>query len=386
MGQIQTLKSQKMKQKKMLIFHSALAPYRIDQFNFLGKLFDLEVVFYLNNLANFKYDQNYLKEQCNFKISYLLRGPGKTDRFFRFGVFNKVKKTKPDLILSYEYSLTTHYLLLLKSLGLISQKVGTMVDDSLDICYNPRSKARLYSRKFALKKLDYIVLLSNVVSEFYITKLNMKENQTIVFPLLQLPERLRSNITELELRAKEYQDKYKLYGKKVLLYIGRFAPEKHLPSFISNVYDILQKDKDLVFVMIGEGAEKDAIVSVIKERGLEEKVIFSGRFEADELFAWYLCGSGMVLPSISETYGAVVNEALIFGTPVLCSELAGASTLIDSNNGRIFDPLSQRDTREKTSEFLSEITPVTDIDLLKRESIMNCHPDDFTQEWDKINV
>lgn len=66
-----------MKKEKMLVFHSALAPYRIDQFNSLGEIFDLEIVFYLKNLASFKYDQKFLKDQCNFKISYLLFGLGK---------------------------------------------------------------------------------------------------------------------------------------------------------------------------------------------------------------------------------------------------------------------------------------------------------------------
>lgn len=374
-----------MKKKKMLVFHSALAPYRIDQFNSLGELFDLEIVFYLKNTPSFKYNQNYLKEQCNFKISYLLFGPGKEERFFRFGIYNKVLKTKPDYILSYEYSPTTHYLLLLKKIGLIKQSIGTLVDDSMDICHNPRSKARYLSRKIALKNIDYLVLLSKEVSEFYQSEFKLREDQTINSPILQLPERLRKNSDLLERNAKKYQMEYNLKGKKVLLYVGRFSPVKALPSFLNNIYKLLLNDNNLVFVFVGDGSEHDTLKDIVKERKLEDKVIFAGRYEAEELNAWYLCASGFVLPSISETFGAVVNEALIFGTKVLCSELAGASTLITPNNGLVFNPLNEEDTLDKTIEFLSKIEPINDIDLSKSQSIMASHPNDYLREWEKMS-
>lgn len=373
-----------MKKKKMLVFHSALAPYRIDQFNALAELFELEIVFYLDNLPRFKYDQEYLKNQCNFKISYLINGIGTKDRFLRFGVLKKIRKSNPNFILSYEYSATTHYLLLLKKLKLISQKVGTMVDDSLDICYNPRSKARYYSRKMALKELDFIVLLSETVSEYYKQNLNMRADQIIVSPLLQLPERLRNAHNELKTNAKSYIEQFSLYGKKVLLYVGRFAPEKALPAFISNISQILKDDDNLLLVMVGDGDEANLIKEIIDKNQLNKKVIFPGRYEGNELLAWYLCASGLFLSSISETYGAVVNESLIFGTKVLCSDLAGASAIITERNGLIFNPLNKKETFEKANLFISDMTPVTEIDLEKSVPIMEVHPNDYLHEWKKI--
>lgn len=373
-----------MKKKKMLIFHSALAPYRIDQFNSLGNLFDLEVVFYLNNLPNFKYDQKYLKELTNFKISYLLKGIGKRERYFRFGVYKKIIQSKPDYILSYEYSPTTHYLLALKKIGLISQSIGTMVDDSLDLCYNPRTKARKFSRKIVLKNIDYLVLLSEEVSELYQKELKISTKQIVISPILQRPSRLRENVSLLELTAREYLSEYNLQGKKILLYVGRFSEEKALPDFLKNIHTLLQENDNLIFVLVGEGEERNKLENIIKEKSLENKVIFVGRYEAQALHAWYLCGSGLILPSISETFGAVVNESLIFGTKVLCSKLAGAATLINSNNGLVFNPLNSEETIEKTKDFISVIKPISNIDLSKSISIMNCHPDDFVAEWKKI--
>ena len=46
-----------------------------------------------------------------------------------------------------------------------------------------------------------------------------------------------------------------------------------------------------------------------------------------------------ILPSRYEPFGAVVNEALIYGCPVVASKYIGALDFINSENGIIFDPL-----------------------------------------------
>lgn len=374
------------KKIKMLIFHQWLAPYRIDQFNSLSQLFDLEVVYLFSNLTYDKFDQKKLQSQCMFKASYLLKGPQVKGRVFRFGILKKIKEFKPDIILSFEYSFTTQYITLLRELGIINQRIGTLVDDSIDICFNPRSKLRALARKKLLKHLDYLIILSSEVAQFYNKNFQLDESQIIISPILQLPERIRDNSTKLEQIADEYISNYNLRGKKVLLYVGRLSPEKALPSFLENISNLIEEDDSLVVVLVGDGNDKEKIKNTIKDNGLEDKVLLVGRYESHELHAWYLCSSGLVLPSISEPYGAVVNESLIFGKKVLCSNLAGASTLITNYNGVIFNPLNRQDTIEKTKEFLLKINPVIEVNIGISQSIMDSHPDDYLSEWAKISL
>jgi len=331
-----------------------------------------------------KFDQNILRSQCNFKVSYLLKGPQSKSRVFRYGIYKKIKKTQPDIILSYEYSFTTQYLVLLKSLGIIHQKLGSLVDDSLDICHHARSRVRFFARKRALKHLDYVVLLSSEVSQYYKRVFNLKERQVIISPILQLPERLRKDEVRLEQIAKSYLQAYNLQGRKVLLFVGRLAPEKALPQFLDSIYKILRENNNLVFIIVGEGKEIHALKSIVEDKHLDDKVIFAGKYEGQELHAWYVCGSGLVLPSISEPFGAVVNEALIFGIKVLCSQLAGATSLITTSNGLVFNPLDEIDVEEKMNLFLEEMEPVEDICMANTPSLMANHPNDFLKEWEKL--
>lgn len=370
--------------KKILIFHPALAPYRIDQFNTLNELFDVEVVFLYKNLWTYKLDQNRLLSHCNFKYSFLLIGPRYKGRVFRLGMYNKIRISKPDIILGYEYSFTTQYLLLLKRLKLINQKVGSTIDDSIDICHNIQSRTRYQARKRTVNKLDYLVVLSNEVSQYYQDVFNLKSHQIIISPILQKPERLRSNEIMIEKLAVLYEQKYNLYDKKVLLFVGRLIPEKGLPEFINTIHTVLQTTSSLVFVAVGEGNEITQLRALVDKYKLNDKVIFPGKFEDHELYAWYLCGSGFVLPSFSETFGAVVNEALIFGLKVLCSKYAGAKCLIHSDNGMVFDPKDEIDTLSKLNEFLKIMKPINELRLSNKPSLMNEDNYDFINEWEKV--
>ena len=370
--------------KKLLLFHPALAPYRVDQFNALSQLFDLEVVFVYDNVWNHNFDQSKLLPLLQFKFSFLLKGPAYKGRVFRFGMLKTIKRTNPDIILGYEYSFTTQYLVFLKHIGLVRQKIGSTIDDCLATCHKVQSVGRYHARNRTVKHLDYFILLSPEVSEFYQKTFNLKQHQIVVSPILQQPERLRNNSERLETIATEYTQQYGLKGKKVLLFVGRLIPEKAIKEFINAVHPVLHQHKDLVFMLVGDGGERQAIEELVTEKKLEKKIFLPGRFEGEELYAWYLCASGFVLPSLSEAFGAVVNEALIFGLKVFCSKYAGAACLIEDDNGITFNPTAELETNEKLNAFLNLIDPVEDICITNRPSLMQNCQEHFLTEWGKL--
>jgi len=369
---------------KMLIFHPVIAPYRIDQFNSLSKLFDLEVVFLFKKFWNFNLDQQHLIKDCQFKFSYLLKGPRHKGRLFRFGMYRKIREVKPDIIVGYEYSFTTQYLIFLKTIGLIRQNVGSMIDDSPDICIHVQSRLRRLIRDRSVRNLDFLVVLSEEVAQFHRDQFMLEEKQVVISPILQLPERLRRDSEKIELLAQQYIYKYQLQGKKVALFVGRFIPEKALLSFITAITPILSQNDDYRIVLVGEGREKESLLTVVKENNLEKKVLFPGKFQVEGLYGWYACVSGFFLPSLSETFGAVVNEALIFGLRVFCSQYAGAATLINSQNGIIFNPSDSGDVVSKFQIFIDSLQAVDRICLADRPPLINDHMPNFINEWRKI--
>ena len=183
----------------------------------------------------------------------------------------------------------------------------------------------------------------------------------------------------------KYIEEYKLYGNKVALYVGRFIPEKGLSIFLNKISHIVKDNDNYKFVLIGEGLEKEKLTALVKDHRLEDKIIFPGMFQADELYGWYACASGFVLPSLFEPFGAVVNEALIFGIPVLCSQFAGSSTLIQQSNGYLFNPLDYSDSISKFSLFMDKIPVVEKINLNNTPPLIEDHRSIFNKEWRKVS-
>jgi glycosyltransferase involved in cell wall biosynthesis len=371
------------RKRRLLIFHPALAPYRIDQFNLLGELFEVSIVFLFDNVNNQNFDQASLTQRLTCHHEYLLRGPSRGDRCFRWGVLGCIRRHKPDIILSYEFSLTTQYLLFIKSLGLISQAVGSAIDDSPEICANIQSWPRRIARGAGMAQLDFIVVLSSQVADFYSGNFSFPRERIIVSPILQNPNTLRDS-SELGLIARVHAEKYDLLGKKVVLFVGRLAPEKGLQMFLLSIAPVLAARDDVRLVLVGEGAERTRLETTVAELGLRGQVLMPGRFEGSQLHAWYSCASGFVLPSIYEPFGAVVNEALIFGLSVLCSQYAGSAAMAAKAGGLTFDPKNRADTVSAFERQLDGLSALGDTSPDRRPSLAEWNRGEMSSEWAKV--
>ncbi|MCC6483658.1 MAG: glycosyltransferase family 4 protein [Armatimonadetes bacterium] len=82
--------------------------------------------------------------------------------------------------------------------------------------------------------------------------------------------------------------------------------------------------------IVGDGPERNTLEKLALSRGLDEKVRFAGSLANDEAMRLLSQSDLLILPSRWDGWGAVVNEALMRGVPVVCSNRCGASDLIVS--------------------------------------------------------
>lgn len=101
-----------------------------------------------------------------------------------------------------------------------------------------------------------------------------------------------------------------------------------------------------------------------------DNIYFAGRFEGDELYAWYNVGQIFTLPSRLEPFGAVTNEALVAGCQCLVSRNAGSNCLINNGvNGYVIDPRDESTFIHYLSILMDEVSPVK-LPLLVKPSMM----------------
>lgn len=127
---------------------------------------------------------------------------------------------------------------------------------------------------------------------------------------------------------------------RFFLFVGRFSGEKNLPRLLEAYAGYRQAAGRQAWglVMVGRGPQDDLLQR--RAQGIDG-VVFAGFQQADQLPAYYGLASCLVLPSLSETWGLVVNEAMAAGLPVLVSHRCGCvPELVRSGwNGYLCDPL-----------------------------------------------
>jgi glycosyltransferase involved in cell wall biosynthesis len=107
------------------------------------------------------------------------------------------------------------------------------------------------------------------------------------------------------------------------LYVGRLAVEKDLDTLIRALSLIHRRNRSRGLDLAGDGPLRNELLALVQAHGLEELVSFRGSLGVSELREAYAEAACLVLPSKSEPWGLVVNEALSYGCPVVVSQNCG---------------------------------------------------------------
>lgn len=131
--------------------------------------------------------------------------------------------------------------------------------------------------------------------------------------------------------------------ERYFLCSARFITKKNLLCLISAYRTFLDSCATIApwsLVILGDGEQRAELEAAIAEAGLCGQVYLPGFRQIDELPAFYALANSFILPSTTEQWGLVVNEAMASGLPVLVSERCGcASDLVENGrNGFTIDP------------------------------------------------
>ena len=143
--------------------------------------------------------------------------------------------------------------------------------------------------------------------------------------------------------------------KKEILYVGRLSSEKGLLYLIDAVPKVISKYPSAKFVFVGEDCGiKQAITERAQEHEVEQNIEFlEPKFGAD-LAGVYRNANLFVLPSLYETFGLVILEAMASGLPVIATKVGGVPTLIkDGYNGYLVSPGDSNALAEEIIRLLS---------------------------------
>ncbi len=194
--------------------------------------------------------------------------------------------------------------------------------------------------------LDYLVLVSSNLKEFYKDKMRKSKCKCVFIP-----------------NAIDYLPKEEAsLNEKRLISVGRLAKEKGQLDLLKIYSKTIEKYPDWKLDIIGDGNERDVLEKYIKKHNLEDKVILHGFKDKDYIDKMLNKSSIYLMTSFTESFGIVLIEAMSHGLPCIAfSSAEGAREIINSGqNGyliknrnfnafekKVADLIEDKETRKK---------------------------------------
>lgn len=331
-----------MNKKKILIVHNVLWSH------YAGKVFseiykictDNNIDFYVIHIAKtsgnrklgdidyslHEYPYEVLFNSDIEAISFIKR--------FKY-LLKEIRKYNPDVILTSGYNDLALDLIVflnkIKGKKTIFQTDTTYFDKQRNLLkeFFKRNLLKIFDYAFCVgtAQINYLKTLNFNIERIFKVSWYAVDSEQILAAFSESFAKRINTIEKLNLMNKNF------------IYAGRLSAEKNLKTLISAFKEVKNNGgKDWGLIIVGDGADREELEKIVRVQNIPN-VFFAGGVFWKDVPKYYALSDVFILPSLSEPWGLVVNEAMICGLPVIVSEKAGSAELIKENeNGFIFNP------------------------------------------------
>jgi len=150
-------------------------------------------------------------------------------------------------------------------------------------------------------------------------------------------------------RAGSFRGKYAIPdGRKVVLQVSWIIPEKGVPDLLAAARLVIEQDKNVQFVFVGEGAYREQYTRDASTMGIGDHITWTGLVL--DPFAEGVYDAADIVCQVScweEVFGWVIAEAMAYGKPILGTRVGGIPELIDDDESGFLvdrgDPVAMAD-------------------------------------------
>lgn len=261
-----------------------------------------------------------------------------------YDTFTRLHRLKPDVIISDELGVRSAQALIYRCLHAGSRLIiWATISEHTE---QGRGLTRRQLRRVLLSRADAI-LVNGASGARYVKRFGVADETIFVAP--QTTDSRRFFLLPLEKSIEQ---------SRRLLYLGRLIQLKNLAPFMSvlSVWCSSHPEEKVEFWIVGDGPEREKLATTVYPPNL--KLRFWGNVAYEALPAFYAQAGILVFPTLADTWGLVVNEAMAAGLTVLGSVYSQAveDLIEDGVNGWTFRP----DCRQEMYAALDRalVTPV----------------------------
>ena len=220
--------------------------------------------------------------------------------------------------------------------------------------YTPRAKKKKFFWLYkwvirrAAKISDAIITGSRNTKKDIIQHLNAADEKIEVIPYGIDPDYLTADFpTPIDFLKK----KFGISGK-IILAVGREDPYKNILGLVKAFEKLISAGKhNYYLILVGEKDERyPEVRNFVMEKGLSQRIFFTGYLEEDKLANAYREADILVHPALYEGFGFPPLEAMACGTPVISSDRASLPEVLDE--AAIFIDPTDIDALAQTIDYL----------------------------------
>ena len=229
-----------------------------------------------------------------------------------------------------------------------------------------------------LKKVEAVFTISNAMRKEMVAR-GIPEEKIVIIP---------NGVDTKQFSTVPYDEalseQTNIRGKKVIGFIGSFYHYEGIDILIDAFSEILGKDKDVALMLVGDGPEYAKLRETANKKGLNGRVIFTGKVPHNDIRRYYSVMDVLVYPRRSMRLTELVTplkplEAMALGKVVAGSDVGGIRELIENEvNGILFKPDSAESLSVKLVELLSN--PAL-LETLSTQAVIYVNRE---RSWDKI--
>lgn len=236
------------------------------------------------------------------------------------------------------------------------KKGGVMIHQSnifeKGLFHLPESYKKLV--KLGMYKANYIVVQTDFMKKNLIKHCNVADDKIKVLPQGISYELTNYNETETNDKIKDLINKLNNENKIKFLYVSLYQPFKNFEKLIKSLPLVnINRNEFSLIITVSEEAYKKYLETIIIENNLTENIINIGVVEPKDLAYIYKNVDIFLFPSLTESLGLPLVEAMSFSLPVIVSDREYAHEVC-GENALFFNPLDENDIADKIELLVKE--------------------------------
>lgn len=210
----------------------------------------------------------------------------------------------------------------------------------LDLKTLKRNPWKRYWGRFILRRAERVFANSSHTKALAVEFVGSPDMVTVIHPCPSGPSMREASPGKVV----ELRERYGLAGHKVLLTIGRLVERKGVDTVIMDLDAIGKFCSDVKYLVVGDGPDRERLKRLAKEHGVEQRVVFAGAADAEELADHFGLGDVFIMLAREtegdvEGFGIVYLEAGYHRLPVVAGRSGGVpEAVVDGKTGVLVDP------------------------------------------------